>query len=43
MRETVQLGRIAGIPVGLNVSVFVIIAILVFGLIAAGSLPRYAM
>jgi Zn-dependent protease/CBS domain-containing protein len=38
MRESIRLGRIAGIPVGLNLSVFVVIAILVFGL-AAGRFP----
>jgi hypothetical protein len=32
MRESVRLGTIAGVRVGLNFSVFVIIAILVFGL-----------
>jgi Zn-dependent protease/CBS domain-containing protein len=39
MRESLRLGRIAGIPVGLNFSVFVIVAILVFGL-AAGRFPE---
>jgi len=39
MRESLRLGRIAGIPVGLNLSVFVIVAILVFGL-AAGRFPE---
>jgi Zn-dependent protease/CBS domain-containing protein len=38
MRESIRLGRIAGIPVGLNLSVFVVIAILVVGL-AAGRFP----
>ncbi len=38
MRESIRLGRIAGIPIGLNFSVFVIVAILVFGL-AAGRFP----
>jgi Zn-dependent protease/CBS domain-containing protein len=38
MRESVRLGRIAGIPVGLNISVFVILAILVLGL-ATGLFP----
>jgi Zn-dependent protease/CBS domain-containing protein len=38
MRESVRLGTIAGVRVGLNVSVFVIMAILVFGL-AAGRFP----
>jgi Zn-dependent protease/CBS domain-containing protein len=38
MRESIRLGRIAGIAVGLNFSVFVIVAILVFGL-AAGRFP----
>ena len=38
MRASVWLGRIAGIRVGINLSVFVIVAILVFGL-AAGRLP----
>jgi Zn-dependent protease/CBS domain-containing protein len=38
MRESVRLGRIAGVPVGLNFSVFVIVAILVFGL-AFGRFP----
>ena len=40
MRESVRLGTIAGVRVGLNVSVFVILAILVFGL-AAGGFPRH--
>ena len=34
MRESIRLGRIAGIPVGLNLSVFVIVVILVAGLAA---------
>jgi Zn-dependent protease len=38
MRESIRLGRIAGIPVGLNISVFVIMLILVFGL-AFGRFP----
>jgi Zn-dependent protease len=38
MRASVWLGRIAGIRVGINLSVFVIVAILVFGL-ATGRLP----
>jgi Zn-dependent protease/CBS domain-containing protein len=38
MRESVRLGSVAGVRVGLNVSVFVILAILVFGL-AAGRFP----
>jgi Zn-dependent protease/CBS domain-containing protein len=38
MRESVRLGRIAGIPVGLNLSVFVIVAILVVAL-ASGLFP----
>ena len=38
MRASVWLGRIAGIRVGINLSVFVIVAILVFGLVA-GRLP----
>jgi Zn-dependent protease/CBS domain-containing protein len=38
MRESVRLGTIAGVRVGLNVSVFVIMAILVFGL-ATGRFP----
>ncbi|HLL64097.1 MAG TPA: site-2 protease family protein [Propionibacteriaceae bacterium] len=38
MRASVWLGRIAGIRVGINLSVFVIVAILVIGL-AAGRLP----
>jgi Zn-dependent protease/CBS domain-containing protein len=38
MRESIRLGRIAGIPVGLNLSVFLILGILVFGL-AAGRFP----
>jgi Zn-dependent protease/predicted transcriptional regulator len=38
MRESIRLGRIAGISVGLNFSVFVILAILIFGL-AAGRFP----
>ena len=38
MRASVWLGRIAGIRVGINLSVFVIVVILVFGL-AAGRLP----
>jgi Zn-dependent protease len=38
VRASVWLGRIAGIRVGINLSVFVIVAILVFGL-AAGRLP----
>jgi Zn-dependent protease/predicted transcriptional regulator len=38
VRASVWLGRIAGIRVGVNLSVFVIVAILVFGL-AAGRLP----
>ena len=38
MRASVWLGRIAGIRVGINISVFVIVAILVFGL-ATGRLP----
>jgi Zn-dependent protease/predicted transcriptional regulator len=39
MRESVRLGRIAGIRVGLNFSVFVIVAILVVGL-AFGRFPQ---
>jgi Zn-dependent protease/CBS domain-containing protein len=38
VRASISLGRIAGIPVGINASVFLIIAILVFGL-ATGTLP----
>ncbi|MGH2601535.1 MAG: site-2 protease family protein, partial [Dehalococcoidia bacterium] len=38
MRESVRLGRIAGIRIGLNFSVFVIVAILVVGL-ALGRFP----
>jgi Zn-dependent protease len=38
MRESIRLGRIVGIPVGLNISVFVIMLILVFGL-AFGRFP----
>ena len=38
MRASISLGRIAGIRVGINASVFLIIAILVFGL-ATGTLP----
>src|SRR5918992_4812429 len=38
MRASISLGRIAGIKVGINASVLVIIAILVFGL-ATGMLP----
>jgi Zn-dependent protease len=38
MRESIRLGRVAGIPIGLNLSVLVIVAILVFGL-AAGRFP----
>jgi len=38
MRESVRLGHVAGVAVGLNLSVFVILAILVVGL-AAGRLP----
>jgi Zn-dependent protease/CBS domain-containing protein len=38
MRESVRLGRIAGIRIGLNFSVFVIVAILVLGL-ALGRFP----
>jgi len=38
VRASVWLGRIAGIRVGINLSVFVIVAILVFGL-AVGRLP----
>ena len=38
MRASISLGRIAGIKVGINASVFVIVAILVFGL-ATGQLP----
>src|SRR5918999_6425907 len=38
MRASISLGRIAGIRVGINASVFVIVAILVFGL-ATGQLP----
>ena len=38
MRASIWLGRIAGIRVGVNLSVFVIVAILVFGL-ATGRLP----
>jgi Zn-dependent protease/predicted transcriptional regulator len=38
MRESVRLGRVAGVAVGLNLSVFVILSILVVGL-AAGRLP----
>ena len=38
VRASVWLGRIAGIRVGINLSVFVIVAILVFGL-ATGRLP----
>lgn len=38
MRESIRLGRIAGIPVGLNISVFVIMLILVLGL-AFGRFP----
>lgn len=32
MRSSIRLGRIGGVPVGLNISVLVIVAILVFGL-----------
>lgn len=39
MNESVRLGRIAGIPVGLNVSVLVIVVILVVGL-AFGLFPE---
>src|SRR5690606_3665016 len=38
MRSSIHLGRIAGVPVGLNSSVLVIVAILVFGL-AFGRFP----
>ena len=38
MRASIPLGRIAGIKVGINASVFLIVAILVFGL-ASGRLP----
>ena len=38
MRASIPLGRIAGIKVGINASVFLIVAILVFGL-ATGRLP----
>ena len=38
MRASISLGRIAGIRVGINASVFLIVAILVFGL-ATGQLP----
>jgi Zn-dependent protease len=38
MRESIRLGRIAGIPVGLNISVFGIMLILVVGL-AFGRFP----
>ena len=38
MRASISLGRIAGIKVGINASVFLIVAILVFGL-ATGQLP----
>ena len=38
MRASISLGRIAGIRVGINASVFLIVAIVVFGL-ATGSLP----
>ena len=38
MRASISLGRIAGIKVGINASVFLIIAILVAGL-ATGQLP----
>ena len=38
MRASISLGRIAGIKVGINASVFLIVAILVFGL-ASGQLP----
>ena len=38
MRASISLGRIAGIKVGVNASVFLIVAILVFGL-ATGQLP----
>jgi len=38
MRESVRLGRIAGVRVGLNISVFVIVAIIAFGL-AVGRFP----
>ncbi len=38
MRASISLGRIAGIRVGVNASVFLIVAILVFGL-ATGTLP----
>ncbi|MEU8107192.1 site-2 protease family protein [Nonomuraea muscovyensis] len=38
MGSSIRLGRIAGVPVGLNISVLVIVAILVFGL-AFGRFP----
>ncbi|MFI7439327.1 site-2 protease family protein [Nonomuraea indica] len=38
MDSSIRLGRIAGVPVGLNISVLVIVAILVFGL-AFGRFP----
>ncbi|MBX6387311.1 MAG: site-2 protease family protein, partial [Microbispora sp.] len=38
MRSSISLGRVGGVPVGLNISVLVIIAILVIGL-AFGRFP----
>ena len=38
MRASIRLGRVAGIPIGLDLSVFVILAILIFGL-AVGQFP----